>query len=111
VVQPVAKPYPWLPGRWIDLALVTPQNLDVDIQHYFYEWQVQRWVQEGVPEASVRNAMIYWFPYWCGWGYWWWWWNSGSCVDIGVGEGESLDVEPITPVRVFMPQWPPVNQP
>jgi hypothetical protein len=35
------------------------------------------------------------------------WWNSSDCIDIGVGEGESLDVEQITPVRVFMPQWPP----
>lgn len=99
--------YPWHPGRWYDLALVTPQNLDVDIQHYFLNWQTQRWISAGETAANAQAALVYYFPYWCGWGYWWWWWNSSDCIDIGVGEGESLDVEQIAPVRVFMPQWPP----
>jgi hypothetical protein len=55
--------------------------------------------------------LVYYFPYWCGWGYWWWWWNGGSCTDIGVGEGESLDVEQVVATRVFMPVWPPANPP
>jgi hypothetical protein len=51
--------------------------------------------------------MAYWFPYWCGWGYWWSGWHGSDCIDIAVGDGESLDVNQITPVRVFYPQWPP----
>lgn len=107
--SPSTVPYPWVPGRWTDLALVTPQNLDVDIHDYFARWQTQRWIRAGETEANARAAMVWWFPYWCGWGYWNWWWNGGDCIDIGVGEGESLDVEAITPVRVFMPQWPPAQ--
>jgi len=52
--------------------------------------------------------MVWWFPYWCGWNYWWWWGNSNDCTDIAVGAGESLDVEQVTPTRVFMVKWPPV---
>ena len=109
VAQASAVKYPWVPGRWYDLALVTPQNLDVDIHDYFLRWQTQRWVAAGETAANAQAAMVHWFPYWCGWGYWNWWWNGGDCIDIGVGEGESLDVEAITPVRVFMPQWPPAQ--
>lgn len=101
--------YPWLPGRWYDLALVTPQNLDVDMQRYMREWQTRTWVAaNNASDAAITSAMAYYFPYWCGWGYWWWWWNAGDCVDIAVGAAESLDVEAVTPVRVFMPQWPPL---
>ncbi len=100
--------YPWTPGRWYDLALVTPQNLDVDIDHYFRTWQTQRWITAGGAAADIEKVMPYWFPYWCGWGYWYWWWNGGDCIDIGVGNGESLDVEQVTPTRVFMGQWPPI---
>lgn len=100
--------YPWHPGRWYDLALVTPQNLDVDLNTYFLNWQTQRWVKAGESQATVSAAMVYYFPWWCGWGYWYWWWNAGDCTDIGVGEGESLDVESVTPQRVFMPKWPPI---
>jgi hypothetical protein len=103
----VAIRYPWFPGHWYDLALVTPQNLDVDIDDYFRTWQSQRWIAAGATSATVSQVMPYWFPYWCGWGYWWWWNNSGDCIDIAVGNAQSLDVEQVTPVRVFMPQWPP----
>jgi len=98
--------YPWIPGRWNDLTVVVPQNVDVDLDAYMREWQTQRWIVAGTAEATVRNAMAYYFPYWCGWGYWYWWWNAGGCTDIAVGAAESLDVEQITPVRVFLP-WPP----
>lgn len=104
----VSVAYPWIAGRWYDLALVTPQNLDVDIDNYFRTWQTERWVTAGGSASAVAQVMRYWFPYWCGWGYWYWWWNGGDCIDIGVGAGESLDVEQITPTRVFMPQWPPI---
>ncbi len=99
--------YPWIPGRWYDLALVTPQNFDIDLNQHLHTWQSQRWLTAGAPNDVVSTAMAYYFPYWCGWGYWWWWWNAGDCTDIGVGEGESLDVEQIAPVRVLMRQWPP----
>jgi hypothetical protein len=92
------------------LALVTPQNVNVDMDAYFRQWERQRWINAGAAAGAVDAALVYYFPYWCGWGYWYWWWNAGGCVDIGVGEGESLDVEQITPVRVFMPQWPPPTQ-
>ena len=99
--------YPWIPGRWHDLTVVVPQNVSKDLDDYIRQWHTQRWIDSGVPAVTVRNAMVYYFPWWCGWGYWWWWWNGGDCIDIGVGEGESLDVEQIVPMRVFMPTWPP----
>jgi hypothetical protein len=99
--------YPWIPGRWYDLPVVMPQNISTDMHNYFIQWHSQRWIDLGEPAATVNAAMIYYFPYWCGWGYWWPWWNAGDCTDIGVGEGESLDVEPVAPLRVFMPTWPP----
>ena len=105
---PVSVRYPWVPGRWYDLALVTPQNLDVDIDHYFRTWQTERWIDAGGAAADIEKVMPYWFPYWCGWGYWYWWWNGSDCIDIGVGNGESLDVEQVTPNRVYIGQWPPI---
>jgi hypothetical protein len=99
--------YPWIPGRWHDLTVVVPQNVTKDLDAYIRDWHAQSWIAAGVDAAIVTDAMPYFFPYWCGWGYWWWWWNGGDCIDIGVGEGESIDVEPITPVRVIMNQWPP----
>jgi hypothetical protein len=109
---PTAKPtavlYPWWPGRWYDLPVVHPQNVSTDIDKYFREWHRQWWLNTpGADPAVVNTAMVYWFPYWCGWGYWWWWWNAGDCTDIAVGEGESLDVEQVTPTRVFVNVWPP----
>lgn len=107
--QASAVRYPWIPGRWYDLPVVMPQNISTDIDDFFRKWHQQRWVDAGESAANAQAALVYWFPYWCGWGYWWWW-NNGDCIDIGVGEGESLDVEQITPVRVFFPQWPPTSQ-
>jgi hypothetical protein len=105
--QPSQIAYPWITGRWYDLPVVIPQNFSTDLDNYFHEWQVQRWIDAGEDAGTVRSAMVYYFPYWCGWGYWWPWWNGGDCEDIGVGEGESLDVEQINPTRVFMTVWPP----
>lgn len=106
--QPEAILYPWVPGRWYDLPVVMPQNITHDMDQYFRQWHSQRWIDAGGDPATVNAAMAYYFPYWCGWGYWWWWWNAGDCVDIAMGEGESLDVNQITPQRVFMAQWPPI---
>jgi hypothetical protein len=105
--QPDQVLYPWYPGHWYDLPVVMPQNVSTDINTYFLEWHSQRWIDAGADVAVVQAAMVYYFPYWCGWGHWWYWWNGSDCIDIGVGEGESIDVEQITPVRVFMGQWPP----
>ncbi len=112
VVSPVAVKYPWIPGHWYDLPVIMPQNVHTDLHQYFTVWHTQRWATAAtnVDVAAVRANMLYWYPYWCGWGYWWWSWRGTDCIDIGVGEGESLDVESVTPVRVFMPQWPPANQ-
>jgi hypothetical protein len=107
--------YPWIPGRWHDLTVVVPQNYEVDLDAYMREWQARHWIDTLGPNPSpdavqaVRSAMAYYFPYWCGWGYWYWWWNAGGCTDIAVGAAESLDVEQITPVRIFIP-WPPTGQ-
>jgi hypothetical protein len=106
--QPDQILYPWWPGRWYDLPVVHPQNRSTDLDKYFREWHTQQWIAAGETEAVARQAMVYWFPYWCGWNYWWWWGNSNDCTDIAVGAGESLDVEQVTPTRVFMVQWPPV---
>lgn len=100
--------YPWYPGRWYDLAMVTPQNLDVDLNTNFLQWQSKRWIAAGESQTVVTAAMAYYFPWWCGWGYWYWWWNGSDCTDIAVGAGESLDVEPVAPQRVFMTKWPPI---
>jgi hypothetical protein len=100
--------YPWLPGHWYDLPVVMPQNRSTDLDAYFRQWHAQQWITAGAQANTVNAAMVYWFPYWCGWGYWNWWWNSGDCVNAAVGEGESLDVEQVNPTRVFMNQWPPV---
>jgi hypothetical protein len=106
--QPAGQvPYPWFPGHWYDLTVVIPQNYDMDLDHYFRTWQSERWIAAGEDPIVVQAAMVYYFPWWCGWGYWWWWWNGSDCIDIGVGEGESLDVEQVVPTRVFMPVWPP----
>lgn len=105
--QPSAFAFPWTPGRLYDLNVVMPQNYDTDMYVYLREWYTVRWIETGRPEQTVRSAMSYYFPYWCGWGYWAWWWNGEDCLDIGAGEGESLDVERITPSRVFMASWPP----
>jgi hypothetical protein len=102
--QPEQLPYPWIPGRWYDLTVVVPQNMSIDLDEYMREWHSARWL-EAEPGVDVDLAMPYFFPYWCGWGHWWWWWNGGDCIDIGVGEGESIDVEQITPVRVIMGDW------
>lgn len=99
--------YPWIPGRWHDLTVVVPQNVTKDLDAYIRDWHTQAWLATGADPTLVTDAMPFFFPYWCGWGYWWWWWNGGDCIDIGVGEGESIDVEQITPVRVIMNQWPP----
>lgn len=110
VLHPVSVRYPWIPGRWYDLPVIMAQNIHTDMHHYFTEWHVQRWVAAQADPAAVRAVMAFWYPHWCGWGYWWWSWRGSDCIDIGVGEGESLDVEQITPVRVFYPQWPPAGQ-
>jgi hypothetical protein len=99
--------YPWWPGRWYDLPVVHPQNVSTDLDKYFRTWHAQQWIAAGAPAPTVNAAMVYWFPYWCGWNYWWWWGNSGDCTDIAVGEGESLDVEQVTPTRVYVNVWPP----
>jgi hypothetical protein len=100
--------YPWIPGRWHDLAVVLPQQHNIDLDNYIRSWYAARWIDNGTDQAQVALAMPYFFPWWCGSTYWWGW-GPGDCVDIGVGEGESLDVLQITPTRVFMPAgtWPP----
>lgn len=105
--QPSPFVFPWTPGRLYDLNVVMPQNYNTDMYVYMREWYTLRWMEAGRPEQAVRSAMSYYAPYWCGWGYWAWWWNGADCIDIGAGEGESLDVERVTPSRVFMPNWPP----
>lgn len=107
VNRPLQIRYPWIPGRWHDLTVVMPQNITVDLDDYMRQWHTQRWIDAGENADTVKAAMVYYFPWWCGWGYWWWWWQGNDCIDIGVGEGESIDVEQITPVRVFVNQWPP----
>ena len=99
--------HPWTPGRWYNLPVVMPQNRSIDLDDFIRQWHSQRWNDAGLNAAQVQAAMVYYFPYWCGWHYWWWWGGGRACTDIGVGEGESLDVEQVTPTRVFMPVWPP----
>jgi len=100
-------PYPWIPGRWNDVPLVTPQNINIDMHDYMRNWHREAWIVAGATPAQVDVAMPYFFPYWCGWNYWAWWTPGGDCIDIGVGEGESLDVEQYTPQRVIRTTWPP----
>lgn len=101
-------PYPWIPGRWHDMPVIFPQNVSEDMHAYFGDWHLNWWgyslgyVDLPYPPLMV-DAMGYFVPYWCGYGYWWQGYNGTDCVDIGVGEGESLDVEQVMPLRVIMP--------
>ena len=103
----VSYNYPWRPGHWYDIPVVMPQNVAADIDDYYRTWYKLRWTDLGASSSAVSEAMVYFAPYWSNWGHWWWWWNGGDSVDIGVGDGESLDVEQIMPTRVIMTQWPP----
>jgi hypothetical protein len=102
-------PYPWIYGRYSDLNVIIPNNFNIDMDDYIRDWLTQRWISPANDAANVQCNMQYFFPYWCGWGYWWWWWNGGDCIDIGVGEGESLDAEQVTPQRVICAVFPPVD--
>lgn len=112
IVQPVAVRYPWIPGHWYNLPLIMPENVNIDMHHQLVKWHGERWLSTGtnVDAAAVNANLVYWYPYWCGWGYWWWGWHGSDCIDVGLADGESLDVEAVMPVRVFMPQWPPATQ-
>jgi hypothetical protein len=107
-MPPIPVPYPWISGRWYDLAVVLPQQHSIDLEKYIRDWYGTRWTDNQADPATVQAAMVYFFPWWCGTTYWWGW-GPGNCVDIGVGEGESLQVMQVTPSRVFMPVWPPVT--
>lgn len=108
-MPPFVNRYPWLPGIWYDLPVVMPQNTSSDMNHFFNQWAAQRWIAAGVDANTVNQAMVYYFPYWCGWGQWYWWWHGGDCTDIAVGNAQSLDVEQVNPSRVFYNQWPPIT--
>jgi hypothetical protein len=100
--------YPWVPGRFYNLNAVFPNSTNVDMDDYIRTWLRQRWLDAGRDAGSVSAAMVYFYPWWCGNGFWNWW-NGGDCIDIGVGEGESLDVEQLTPQRVFCAVFPPID--
>jgi len=108
VTAPSIQLYPWIPGRWYDTAIVLPQNTNIDMNALIVDWQAQRWIDLGVPSSDVYSTMKYFLPWWCGYGYWYPW-QGPSCIDIGVGGGESLDVEQIIPSRVFLTPWPPIQ--
>jgi hypothetical protein len=79
----------------------------VDLDTFLPQWQMQRWIDVGLSSPSVGSAMVYFFPWWCGTAYWWGWGGSGDCIDVGVGEAQSVDVVPIEPVGVTLATWPP----
>lgn len=106
-MPPFPPPYPWIPGRWYDLAVVLPQQHTIDLDRYLRDWYGGRWIDDGADQGTVDVAMPYFFPWWCGAPYWWGW-GPQDCIEIGVGEGESLDVQAIAPARVFMISWPPI---
>jgi hypothetical protein len=107
-MPPIPVPYPWVPGRWHDLAVVLPQQHNIDLDNYIRSWYASRWTDNDADPQLVAQVMLDFFPWWCGTPYWWGW-GPSDCIDIGVGEGESLDVLQITPTRVFMPAWPPIQ--
>jgi hypothetical protein len=109
IPNPVSVHYPWPLGRWLDLPLIIPQNRNIDLSAFFVSWHAQQWLDVAAPtdNNNIQVNMAYFFPLWCGLRPWWPWWSGGDCTDIGVGEGESLDIETVTPVRVMMKVWPP----
>jgi hypothetical protein len=103
----VSPQYPWIPGRMYNLPVAMPQNASSDMDAFLRNWHIQRWLDAGGAGGNVNAAMVYFFPYWCGWGYWWGWWNGGSCLSAGVAAAESVDVEQVVGTRVLLPVWPP----
>ncbi len=108
-ICPAVIAYPWIYGKFYNLNVVLPNNIDLDMDKYIRDWHQDAWVRAGAALATVQCNIGYYFPYWCGWGYWYWWWNGGDCENIGVGEGESLQAEQVTPQRVFCNQFPPTD--
>ena len=88
------------------MPIIFQQNVSIEFLGYFTDWHTQWW-QSTVPTIDITPYMYNFVPYWCGYGHWWWGYNGTDCIDIGVGEGESLDVEQITPLRMILP-WPPI---
>jgi hypothetical protein len=113
-VSPLGMPvvdYPWIPGRWYDMPVVIPQNTSMDFDLMFRDWHAYLWAahQDFVYDPVYYNQfLVYYFPYWSGWTGWWWNYNGIDSIDIGVGEGESIDVEQIMPLRLVKP-WQVVN--
>lgn len=103
----VGSQYPWTPGKFSNLNLAVPNNTSLAMSDVLRDWLTQRWLETpNTVAGSATAAMSFFFPWWCGNQYW----NSFSptdCIDIGVGEGESLDVEQVVPQRVIFSSWPP----
>ena len=108
---PVVPAYPWIYGRWSNLNVVVPNSYNLDLDKHIRDWLTKSWhpAWDGVAATAYTCNMAYFFPFSCSWGYWYWWWGGDDCIDIGVGEGESLDAEQVTPQRVFCTVFPPLD--
>jgi len=106
-LAPLGSPiYPWIPGRWHDMPVVIPQNTTIDFDYLFQYWHAYLWsdhIDYSYSPEELWPYMDYFFPYWSGWTGWWWNYNGTDSIDIGVGEGESIDIEQIMPLRVIRP--------
>ena len=106
-VAPSGAPeYPWIPGRWYDMPVVIPQNTTMDFDVMFQDWHAYLWAAHHdfvYQPVDLVPHLHYYFPYWSGWTGWWWNYNGMDSIDIGVGEGESIDVEQIMPLRLVKP--------
>jgi hypothetical protein len=98
--------YPWIPGRWFDMPVVIPQNTTLDFDYMFKYWHAYLWADHinfSYGPNDLYPYLDYFFPYYAGWSGWWWNYNGTDSIDIGVGEGESIDVEQIMPLRLVQP--------
>jgi len=95
--------YPWIPGRWYDLPVVFPTNMTTDLDYLFNYWHAQMWsdyIGNTYTPEELMPKLDYFFPYWSGWSGWWWDYNGTDSIDVGFGQGESIDVEQIMPSRL-----------
>lgn len=101
----VSNQYPgitpmWTPGHWQNLTIVTPQNVNIDMDDYLRNY----WIYQGMSPIY----MSYFYPWWNGTYYWYGDSGGSDSNNIAVGESESIDVEHVEAKDIELTAWPPL---